>query len=96
MITRTPKTPAEEVLQKVYNKDVPAVYIAATLEAEGFVFNPDSYEPAEGVFDRDENETQPYNDYEMYLWSKIYLEHKTPSHAYYTKSQEIVNKFERK
>ena len=92
---KTPKTVAEETLQQVLDKDIPALYVGGSLEAGGYMFNPDNYEPAEGLFDRDENETQPYNTYEQYLWSKIYVENKTESHAYYTRSQEVISTYEK-
>lgn len=85
---------AVEIMKKVYNEEISGAYVAATLDAGGFAFHPKAYEPVEGMFDRDEQETQDYSVEEKYWWSKCYVKHKTPSHAYYQESVDIINNYE--
>jgi hypothetical protein len=85
--------PGLEALKALYNEEVGGIYYAGTLEINKFAYHPDCYEPIEGMFQREDRERQTYSDEERYWWSKLYLKHKTPNHAFWKQSEECVNEF---
>lgn len=85
---------AIEILKGIFEETHGGCYMGGTLAGGGFAFHSETYEPIEGMFEREEKETQNYSSEEKYWWSKCYIKYKTESHAFWNESKKTIKEYE--
>jgi hypothetical protein len=85
---------ALEILKGIFEETSGGCYMAGTLASGGFAFSSKTYEPINGMFDRDESEAQIYSIEEKYWWSKCYIKYKTSDHAFWKEAQLAIKEYE--
>ena len=86
---------ALQMLKGMLDESIPVSWSAGTFICEGMMLNPNSWEPIKGFLQREANESQPYTKEEKYLWSKLYVKHKTDKHSFWEESQEVIKDWEK-
>jgi hypothetical protein len=87
-----------EMLKELLDEKSGGTYCAASLCLGDYVFNSTKvrkYLGKHGGEDRHGSEWE-YRPYEKYLWCKLYLKHKTPTHHFYEGSLKYVTAVESK
>jgi hypothetical protein len=78
-----------EILKTLLKDEIYGMHNGGSLTTSGYTFHKTSVQKTEGMIEPGTRKYE-YNNYERYLWCKLYLKHKTETHAYYKDSLEYV------
>jgi hypothetical protein len=77
------------LLKSVLKEESYGEYTGGSLTTGGYTFHKTSVQKTDGMISPGTRKYE-YNNYERYLWCKLYLKHKTENHSYYKDSLEYV------